>query len=297
MIAILAFHLLFATQPTSTHGSTTRQDKTQQHAQQKKDPPPKTDSSKEETALDDPAYGTASESETAPAAKPAPAAPPGPSRWEMAKPYLLPATLALNTLLLAMLFAAFIFLKGGMQRPLRDLKAQIARLEPKGDHLGLLRNDVSKLQRTIEDLRQAVANQPRLDMPRSSLVGSSRDVVPAEPYAIRREVPRFPVLISDYLSQRAAESTRVKATLADAELFTRDHSGEFYLVDDPDGGPYIVPALGNITTQLFKTYYRSSYDCSTPGAGDLYLVQPALVSVKGDFWRLPSKGTLEVRAS
>lgn len=292
MIAILAFHLLLATQ-TSTHGSTALQHKTVQ--QQKKDPPPKTDSSKDD--IDTDTYGTKSESETPAAAKPAPPdAPPRPSRWELARPYLAPATLALNTVLLALLFAAFIFLKGGMQQLLRDLKAQIARLDSK-DQLLLLRNDVSKLQRSMEDLRQTVANQPRVDMPRSSLVGASRDVAPPEPYAIRREVPRFPVLISDYLAQRAAESTRVKATLADAELFTRDHSGEFYLVDDPDGGPYIVPALGNITNQLFKTYYRSSYDCNTPGAGDLYLVQPAQVSVKGDFWRLTSKGKLEVRAS
>lgn len=304
--SILAFTAFFAlTAPlasttTSSHAPVQQGLKKNTPATPLQASKPKDDAAaKDDNSLDTENFGTGSENETTTQTKQPESKPPVASPWETLKAQVPTAISAVNALFMGLLVAAFLLLKRDIRQRLHELKRQIERLEPKGDPmaLALVRADLSKLQKSVDEARQTAANPPRFDMPRSSLVAPSRDPVFEDPYAARRDVPRFPILISDYLAQRSLRSVRVKATPLDAELFARDLNGEFFLVDEPDGGLYVVPAHENITTQFFKTYYRSSYDYTAQGSGDLYLIQPAQVSAKGDLWRLTSKGKLEVRAS
>jgi hypothetical protein len=220
------------------------------------------------------------------------------ARWpfEYMKRNFAPAAAALNLLLIALVITAFLFMKRDTQEALKKIERGLAQLA-KADPNVAVRAELANLRKSVEELSHGASNREP-HMPRADLYGTTNDLRGDESLFVKRQPqPKFPVLITDYLSQQAANCVRVKATQLDGELFARDGEGEFYLVDDPDGALYVVPAHENITTAFFKTYYRSSYDCNSPGAGDLYLVQPAEVSAKGDLWRLTSKGKLEVRSS
>jgi hypothetical protein len=77
--------------------------------------------------------------------------------------------------------------------------------------------------------------------------------------------------------------------------------GELLLIKDsklPEGDQplFIVPRATQFQTkQDFYTYYEKYYDCAKPSAGDVWIIDPAVVSTVQGGWQLREKGVLEVR--
>jgi hypothetical protein len=85
------------------------------------------------------------------------------------------------------------------------------------------------------------------------------------------------------------------------------------LVDDPQGKGelvlirdsrlpeetqplFVIPRSTQFQTkQDFYTYYEKYYDCAKPSAGDVWIIDPAVVSTVHGGWQLREKGVLEVR--
>ncbi|HEX8619063.1 MAG TPA: hypothetical protein VF911_15875, partial [Thermoanaerobaculia bacterium] len=110
------------------------------------------------------------------------------------------------------------------------------------------------------------------------------------------DAPRFPTPAATFAQAKSAK-LRVQADDVDQNLFVPSDNGAFYLVEEGPANVYIIPAHEPMTTQVYKLYYKSSYDCSPLGTGDLYVVEPATVSIGGNGWRLATRGKLEIRAS
>lgn len=203
------------------------------------------------------------------------------------------ATAILDLLLIALIIVALILLKRDTHKTLGQLKTSLEQLNK--EFVAPTRRDMPILGKRIDDLYSRVvaieASDDAVD-----LFKLKHEAPPVASFFVETPTARkFPVLVSDYVAQQMARSLRVKATSLDGDLFARDQNGEFWLVSDTDGSLYVVPAHENITTAVFKTYYRNSYDCSLHGSGDLYLVSPAEVRARGDLWHLMRKGKLEVR--
>jgi hypothetical protein len=49
------------------------------------------------------------------------------------------------------------------------------------------------------------------------------------------------------------------------------------------------------TKQEFHSYYERYYECQRPSAGDVWIIDPAVVSTVPGGWELREKGVLEVR--
>ncbi|HYO75809.1 MAG TPA: hypothetical protein VE010_05045, partial [Thermoanaerobaculia bacterium] len=160
----------------------------------------------------------------------------------------------------------------------------------------------ASLQHDLADLRKQVEAIERKGstMPTAPLVARAQlqeEFYERPPSLVERSRARFPALISEVLAQSTSTTVRVKADTVDHDVFVPANDGAFYLVNDGTAGLCVIPAHEPMTTQLYKTYYKSSYDCSVQGAGDIYVVEPATVSPRGEMWRLASRGKLEVRGS
>ena len=187
-----------------------------------------------------------------------------------------------------------------VQKAIANLSERIgtvnSRIDPNVSlQIAALQRDLTLLRDRTEALERKNPN-----MPNAPLGGRSYepdDFVERRPSAMAAPQPRFPALVSEVVAQSASATLRVKADPIDHDVFVASSDGAFYLVHDGSAGLCIIPAHEPMTTQLYKTYYKSSYDCGVHGAGDLYVVEPATVSARGDLWRLDRRGKLEVRAS
>ena len=77
--------------------------------------------------------------------------------------------------------------------------------------------------------------------------------------------------------------------------------GELMLIRDsryPDETQplFVVPRYAQFQTpQDFHTYYEKYYDCMKPGAGEVWIIDPAVVEKVSGGWLLREKGVLEIR--
>jgi hypothetical protein len=80
-----------------------------------------------------------------------------------------------------------------------------------------------------------------------------------------------------------------------------DGKGELMLIRDsrtPDDTQplFVVPRATQFQTkQDFYTYYEKYYDCVRPSAGDVWIIDPAVVEKVSGGWQLREKGVLEIR--
>lgn len=148
--------------------------------------------------------------------------------------------------------------------------------------------EIGELQRSYRDIRTgqrppaAVASDPFAHLDR----GPVRDLGPT-----------FPALVSDYLS-KVSESKKVEVE-ADfrTNLFVPAPGGPFVLVQDDDGSGsgIVLPKSRLQKGQEFVSYYKGTYYCDSPSAGEVFVVEPAVVDHTGSGWRLRSPGRLELK--
>lgn len=117
-----------------------------------------------------------------------------------------------------------------------------------------------------------------------------------------KDEPDFPVSAFDYLGKMTRFANVVKPDFQNGILINDpDGTGELVLIRDsrqPDESQplFVVPRHAQFQTkQDFHTYYEKYYDCTRPQAGDVWIIDPAVVEKVSGGWQLREKGLLEIR--
>lgn len=127
---------------------------------------------------------------------------------------------------------------------------------------------------------------------------------PSAPAPVKEE-PEFPVAAETYLRRLNGvnrQSTVIRPDFQNGILVKdADGRGELLLIEDPHT-PFdyqrllVVPSVSEFQMrQDFYNYYDSYYECDQPGAGPIWILNPAIVEKVNGGWRLTEKGRLEVR--
>lgn len=119
---------------------------------------------------------------------------------------------------------------------------------------------------------------------------------------VARDEPQFPISIGDYLSKMQRSSNIVRPDFQN-DILVSDPGGTGELVLIRDAGIsddlqplFVIPRATQFQTkQDFYTYYQKYYECARPSAGDVWIIDPAVVSRVSGGWQLREKGVLEVR--
>jgi hypothetical protein len=107
--------------------------------------------------------------------------------------------------------------------------------------------------------------------------------------------PSFPATVEYYL-KRTGNKLNVTFDY-DSELFRAVEDGEFVLVRNGNepGYEFMLPRTPRFSTKSdFYEYYQDYYYCAGPGAGEVQVVQPAIVDRVSDGWKLKTHGLLEI---
>jgi hypothetical protein len=125
---------------------------------------------------------------------------------------------------------------------------------------------------------------------------------PHYPEPLPKDEPDFPVSAVDYLGKMDRFANVVRPDFQNGILVhDPDGKGEFVLIRDsryPDETQplFVVPRATQFQTkQDFYTYYQKYYECVRPSAGDVWIIDPAVVEKVSGGWQLREKGVLEIR--
>lgn len=155
-----------------------------------------------------------------------------------------------------------------------------------------MRREMEELRRSYRDMRggqrapvaavAAVADDPFARLERMPV---------ADP------VPTFPSLVSDYLSKVSDSKKLEVENDFRTNLFVPAPGGPFVLVQDDDGtgSGIVLPKSRLQKSQEYVSYYKGTYYCDSPSAGEVFVVEPAIVDQAGGGWRLRSPGRLELK--
>src|SRR5262249_49298968 len=106
--------------------------------------------------------------------------------------------------------------------------------------------------------------------------------------------PAFPAIVADYL-KRTKAANKINVTF-DYEIgaFVPVEDGEFVVITSLDQ-PIVLPRTTKFAAKRdFYEYFQDYYHCANPDAGDVQIIQPALLSRAGTGWTLAATGLLEV---
>ena len=106
--------------------------------------------------------------------------------------------------------------------------------------------------------------------------------------------PAFPSLVAEYLKRtRAANKTSVTFDY-ETGSFVPVEDGEFVVVTNTDQA-IVLPRTSRFSTKRdFYEYYQDYYHCPNPDAGEVQIIEPAVVAPAEIGWTLESMGALEV---
>jgi hypothetical protein len=181
----------------------------------------------------------------------------------------------------------------GLRKKLGDTKAYAesvgASLSRVQDDLGL---QIESARRSSDEARK---------------IARSLEYTPVAPEPLRADAPAeaaelepsFPALVSDYLNQvRGSRKKEVEADFrTNSFVPSTDGSAPFTFIEDLDGSGagIVLPKSRLQRSQEFSSYYKSYYHCAEPSAGEVYIVEPAIVERDGSGWRLRHMGRMEIR--
>jgi hypothetical protein len=163
------------------------------------------------------------------------------------------------------------------------------------------------LSRAQDDLGLKIESARRSSEEAKRMARSIESVPPpVEPLRVEQQntetvepEPSFPALVSDYLGRIKANQMRgVESDFRTNMLMpTTDGSAPFTFIADLDGSGsgIILPRPRLQRSQEFSSYYRGYYHCNEPSAGEVFIIEPAVVEPQGDGWRLRLMGRMEVR--
>jgi hypothetical protein len=109
--------------------------------------------------------------------------------------------------------------------------------------------------------------------------------------------PSFPSSVAYYL-KRTKAGNKLNVTFDyETELFVPVKDGEFVLISNGDETvqPIVLPRSARFATRRhFYEFYQDYYHCTKPGAGEVQVIQPAVVARVAEGWELQAPGILEV---
>jgi len=209
-----------------------------------------------------------------------------------------------------LVFAVLTFVK--LQRRVSQLEIQRQNLQQSNDRLksvvadlktysesvgGRLTKAESEIGVELEELRQLYHHNVR----NARIVqasSASRDVLSnATSQPLAEVEPSFPALASDYLSKTPNNKKKELESDFRTNLLIPAPGGPFTLVEDDDGGGMgiVLPKPRLQKSAEFSSYYKSYYFCDSPSAGEVYIIEPAIVNKSGAGWQLHKMGILETR--
>ena len=106
--------------------------------------------------------------------------------------------------------------------------------------------------------------------------------------------PAFPSLVAPYL-KRTRSAHKVNVTFDyETGSFVPVEDGEFVVVTNTDQS-IVLPRTPRFSTKRdFYEFYQDYYHCPNPEAGEVQIIQPAVVAPASNGWTLESMGALEV---
>jgi hypothetical protein len=106
--------------------------------------------------------------------------------------------------------------------------------------------------------------------------------------------PAFPSTVASYLKRtRAANKLNVTFDY-ETGAFVPVEDGEFVVVTNQDQA-FVLPRASKFAAKRdFYEFYQDYYHCSNPDAGEVQIIQPAIVSRTGEGWTLTATGLLDV---
>ena len=106
--------------------------------------------------------------------------------------------------------------------------------------------------------------------------------------------PAFPSLVGHYL-KRTRSANKINVTFDyETGSFVPVDDGEFVIVTSTDQ-PIVLPRTRRFSNKRdFYEFYQDYYHCPNPDAGEIQIIQPALVAHAANGWTLEASGALEV---
>lgn len=139
-----------------------------------------------------------------------------------------------------------------------------------------LTDQVSTLKAQIQSLRARDGNSPAI-------------VRNSEPVSSE-------LTVSNYLTQAAGRMVRANSVFMRPETLTQDADGKFVLMQNQRGQHLAIPNLPRFGSAQDYSHFQKFYDCDQPAAGEIIIVEPAIVNqdpASGE-WNLAKKGTLQI---
>jgi len=107
--------------------------------------------------------------------------------------------------------------------------------------------------------------------------------------------PSFPATVAYYLKR---SRNKLSVTFDyESELFQPAEDGEFVLVRNGDqaGHELMLPRLPRFSVKReFYDYYQDAFYCAEPSAGEVQVIEPAIVDRVENGWKLQARGILEI---
>ena len=106
--------------------------------------------------------------------------------------------------------------------------------------------------------------------------------------------PAFPSLVGHYL-KRIRSANKINVTFDyETGSFVPVDDGEFVIVTNT-GQPIVLPRTRRFSNKRdFYEFYQDYYHCPNPDAGEIQIIQPAVVAQAANGWTLEASGALEV---
>ena len=106
--------------------------------------------------------------------------------------------------------------------------------------------------------------------------------------------PAFPSLVGHYL-KRTRSANKINVTFDyETGSFVPVDDGEFVIVTNTDQ-PIVLPRTRRFANKRdFYEFYQDYYHCPNPDAGEIQIIQPAVVAHAANGWTLEASGALEV---
>lgn len=107
----------------------------------------------------------------------------------------------------------------------------------------------------------------------------------------------FPISLADFMRDFKGEKIVAKHN-ASEWLLTAAADGEFVVIARGLGSmhPIVLPkALRFGAREDFDKSYKDYYDCDNPGAGEVFIISPAVIKEAEGGWKIAEVGRLEVR--
>lgn len=178
------------------------------------------------------------------------------------------------------------------------LKSVVADLKSYSESVGgRLTKAESEIGVELEELRQLYHLNVRNARIIQAAPGSRDLLSSATSDPLAELEPSFPALASDYLSKTPNNKKKELESDFRTNLLIPALGGPFTLVEDDDGGGMgiVLPKPRLQKSAEFSSYYKSYYFCDSPSAGEVYIIEPAIVSKNGAGWQLHKMGILETR--